>query len=67
MNTCYQIERKSAIPSPRLRILAPGSFAQLSQSLIKKGMPESQVKILNINQDRQYLSRLEVIHEFKLF
>ncbi len=66
LNTCYKIERTSAIPSPLLRILAPGSFAQLTQRLIAKGMPESQVKILNLNPNRQYLSGLKVIQEFQL-
>ncbi len=28
-------------------------------------MPQSQVKILNLNPDRQYLSGLEIIQEFK--
>lgn len=66
LNTCYEIERQSTIPPPHLRILAPGSFAKLAEKLIKQGMPESQLKILNLNQDRQYLSGLEVIQEVKL-
>lgn len=63
LNTCYQVERQSTVPAPILRILAPGSFAELSQRLVAKGMPESQVKILNLNPDRQYLQGLQIEQE----
>ena len=66
MNSCYEIERKGAIPPPRLRILAKNSFAQLTQRLIKQGMPESQVKILHITENRQYLTGLKIEQEFSL-
>lgn len=65
-NTHYQISRKDPIPPPRLRILAPGSFAILRQRQLEKGIPDSQLKFPHISEDRNFLSGLEIEQEVRL-
>ena len=65
-NNHYQIHRRDSIPSPRLRILAPGSFAILRQRQLQKGIPDSQLKFPHISEDRQFLSGLLVQEEVRL-
>ncbi len=57
-NNHYQFLRGSEVPPPQLRILAAGSFAQVRQRQIDRGMFDSQMKIPHISEDRQYLSGL---------
>jgi hypothetical protein len=66
-NTSYAVRRPSNfIPAPRLRILAPGSFAILRQRQLERGVPDSQLKFPHISEDRQFLAGLEVEQEVRL-
>ena len=65
-NTHYQISRKDTIPPPRLRILAPGSFALIRQRQLERGVPDSQLKFPHITEDRQFLAGLKVEREIEL-
>lgn len=64
-NASYAFKRPDLIPSPRLRILAPGSFAMLRQRQLKKGIPDSQLKFPHISEDRNFLVGLTVLQEFE--
>ncbi|HEY9710492.1 MAG TPA: GH3 auxin-responsive promoter family protein, partial [Oculatellaceae cyanobacterium] len=65
-NTHYKISRQDPIPPPRLRILAPGSFAILRQRQLQQGIPDSQLKFPHISEDRQFLAGLTVEQEIRL-
>ncbi len=66
-NISYQDKRQTRrVPSPRLRILAPGSFAQIRQRLLQKGIPASQLKFPHISENRQFLAGLTVQQEIRL-
>jgi len=65
-NISYAIKRPDPIPSPRLRVLAPGSFAIVRQRQLLKGIPDSQLKFPHISDDRNFLSGLEIKREIKL-
>lgn len=65
-NTHYEISRRDPIPPPRLRILAPGSFAILRQRQLEKGIPDSQLKFPHISEDREFLAGLLVEEEVSL-
>jgi len=65
-NTHYEISRKDPIPPPRLRILAPGSFAILRQRQIERGVPDSQLKFPHISEDRNFLAGLKIEQEVRL-
>lgn len=65
-NTHYEISRRDPIPPPRLRILAPGSFAILRQRQLEKGIPDSQLKFPHISEDRHFLTGLLVQEEVNL-
>lgn len=65
-NTHYEISRHDPIPPPRLRILAPGSFAILRQQQLEKGIPDSQLKFPHISEDRQFLASLSIESEVSL-
>lgn len=66
VNGHYAVMRGDQVPAPRLRILAPGSFAIVRQRQLKQGMPDSQLKIPHISEDRQFLAGLEVQQEVRL-
>lgn len=66
VHASYAMRRPEPIPNPRLRILAPGSFAQLRQRIIDRGVLESQVKIPHLSDDRHYLDGLSVEREIVL-
>ncbi len=66
LNTSYQVKRPDIIPAPRLRILAPGSFAIVRQRQLQKGIPDSQLKFPHINEDRSFLAGLTVEQEIRL-
>jgi hypothetical protein len=66
VNTHYEISRRDPIPPPRLRILAPGSFAILRQRQLERGIPDSQLKFPHISEDRQFLVGLRVEQEVRL-
>ena len=61
----YALKRASQVPSPRLRILEPDSFSIVRQSLIDKGVPESQLKFRHISSDRTYLEGVTVQQEIR--
>ncbi len=66
-NVSYEDKRRNNIlPPPRLRILAPGSFAIVRQRLLQKGIPDSHLKIPHINEDRKFLAGLDIEQEVKL-
>lgn len=66
-NASYAQKRETNfIPPPRLRILAPGSFALLRQRQLQKGIPDSQLKFPHISADRSFLSGLRVEQEVRL-
>ncbi len=65
-HTSYAIKRPDAIPHPRLRVLAPGSFAIVRQRQLLKGIPDSQLKFPHISEDRNFLSGLQVIQEIRI-
>ncbi len=65
-NTFYALNRQNQIPSPRLRILAPGSFSMLRQRQLQKGIPDSQLKFPHVSEDRNFLAGLTVLQEFQL-
>lgn len=62
-NNPYATVRSSNVPSPKLRILASGSFEKIRQLYVQKGIPDSQLKIPHISEDRNFLTDLEVIQE----
>jgi hypothetical protein len=62
-NTSYALKRPDLIPSPRLRILAPGSFATLRQRQLQKGIPDSQLKFPHVSEDRSFLAGLTVLQD----
>ncbi|WAL62337.1 GH3 auxin-responsive promoter family protein [Thermocoleostomius sinensis] len=66
IHTSYAIKRPDQIPAPRLRILAPGSFAILRQRLLQRGIPESQLKFPHISNDRQFLAGLTIEQEVEV-
>jgi hypothetical protein len=65
-NVYYQSKRKDQVPPPRLRILAPGSFAKVRQRQVERGIPDSQLKFPHISEDRSFLAGLEVEQEVRL-
>ena len=66
VNLQYQLRRRDQIPPPRLRILAPGSFEQFRQRQLNQGIPDTQLKILHISENRQCLQGLTIEQEFSL-
>lgn len=65
-NRPYRTVRSSEVPPPRLRILAPGSFAIVRQRQLLRGTSDSQLKIPHINEDRQFLDGLTVLEEHNM-
>jgi len=68
IHTSYAVKRinNDQIPPPRLRILAPGSFAIVRQRQLDKGIPDSQLKFPHISEDRNFLAGLQVEREVQL-
>lgn len=65
-NIRYGIARQGQLPAPRLRLLAPGSFAIVRQRQLAKGMFDSQLKFPHISEDRQFLAGLTIEQEIEL-
>lgn len=65
-NNPYATVRKDQVPPPRLRFLAPGSFAIVRQRQLKRGTSDSQLKIPHLTEDRNFLQGLEVLQEFRM-
>jgi hypothetical protein len=66
INVYYKAKRRDQVPSPRLRILASGSFAIVRQRQLLKGIPDSQLKFPHISEDRNFLAGLRVEQEIRL-
>lgn len=66
IHTSYANKRPDQVPAPRLRILAPGSFATLRQRVMQRGITDSQLKLPHITEDRQFLAGLTVEQEVRL-
>ncbi len=65
-NQPYATVRSAQVPPPRLRILERGSFAIVRQRQIDRGTSASQLKLLHISEDRQFLQGLTVLEEVQL-
>jgi hypothetical protein len=65
-NDQYRIVRQDPVPPPRLRLLAPGSFAIVRQRQLSRGTSDSQLKIPHLSEDREFLRDLTVQHEVRL-
>ncbi|QDZ41284.1 GH3 auxin-responsive promoter family protein [Euhalothece natronophila Z-M001] len=65
-NPHYALKREGEVPPPRLRILAPGSFDIVRERLIDRGVPDSQMKLPHISEDRQLFKGLTVQQEITL-
>lgn len=65
-NDQYRIVRQDPVPEPRLRLLAPGSFATVRQRQLQRGTSDSQLKIPHLSEDREFLRGLEVLQEFQM-
>jgi len=61
VNQPYGTVRSSQVPPPCLRVLAPGSFVQVRQRQIQRGMFDSQLKIPHITEDREFLTEFPVV------
>lgn len=66
INVYYGAKRRDQVPAPRLRILAPGSFAIVRQRQLQTGIPDSQLKFPHISEDRNFLSGIIVEQEVRL-
>ncbi|MBW4521353.1 MAG: GH3 auxin-responsive promoter family protein [Scytolyngbya sp. HA4215-MV1] len=66
IHTSYEVKRRDQVPAPRLRLLAPGSFAILQQRQLQRGIPDSQLKFPHLSEDRQFLTGLRVEQEIRL-
>lgn len=66
VHTSYEVKRRDQVPPPRLRILAPGSFAQVRDRLIQRGATDTQLKFPNISEDRTLLAGLPIEQEVRL-
>ena len=62
----YAVKRRDQIPSPRLRILAPGSFESLRQRLMQRGVAEAQLKFPHVTENRNFLDNLTITQEIHL-
>ncbi|MEO1519235.1 MAG: GH3 auxin-responsive promoter family protein [Cyanobacteria bacterium J06633_2] len=56
----YRVKRPEQVPAPQLRILAPGSFAQLRQRLVNQGVSEVQIKFPLVTANRDFLSGFKI-------
>jgi acyl-CoA synthetase (AMP-forming)/AMP-acid ligase II len=65
-NHPYATVRNDQVPPPRLRVLAPGSFAIVRQRQLKRGTSDSQLKFPHISEDRTFLDELQVVQEVRL-
>ena len=65
-NNPYATVRVDQVPSPRLRLLAPGSFVTVRQRQLLRGTSDSQLKIPHLNEDRRFLDGLQILSEFRL-
>ncbi|MBW4464417.1 MAG: GH3 auxin-responsive promoter family protein [Pegethrix bostrychoides GSE-TBD4-15B] len=65
-NDQYRMVRQDAVPVPRLRLLAPGSFTIVKQRLLQRGTSDSQLKLPHLSEDREFLADVTVEQEIRL-
>jgi len=65
-NDQYRLVRQDAVPPPRLRLLAPGSFTVVKRRLLQRGTSESQLKLPHLSEDRNFLNGVTVEQEQRL-
>lgn len=65
-NDQYRIVRQDPVPPPRLRLLAPGSFATVRQRQLLRGTSDSQLKVPHLSEDREFLRDLTLLQEVRL-
>lgn len=65
VHASYEVKRRDQVPPPRLRILAPGSFAEVRRRMVNRGVAESQIKFPQISEDRSLLAGLTVAQEVR--
>lgn len=61
----YAVKRKDQVKPPILRILKSGSFQALHDTMIRKGVSETQIKLPKISNDRQLFETSTVIEEYQ--
>ncbi|MGK7891530.1 MAG: GH3 auxin-responsive promoter family protein, partial [Leptolyngbyaceae cyanobacterium] len=66
IHTSYAFKRADAVPPPRLRILAPGSFETLRQRLIQRGATAAQIKFPLVSENRELLADLVISQEVEM-
>jgi GH3 auxin-responsive promoter len=62
-NEPYGTVRQSQVPPPRLRVLRSGSFVEVRRRQVQRGMFDSQLKILHIQNDASLLADLPIDRE----
>ena len=62
-NEPYGTVRQSQVPPPRLRVLRSGSFVEVRRRQVERGMFDSQLKILHIQNDGSLLADLPIEQE----
>ena len=61
----YGVKRQDQVKAPILRILKPGTFQNLQDKMIRKGMSETQIKLPKISNDRQLFDESTVMAEYQ--
>ncbi|MEM8641743.1 MAG: GH3 auxin-responsive promoter family protein [Cyanobacteria bacterium P01_G01_bin.54] len=62
----YAQKRPEPIPDPRLRILAPGSYDQLRQRLLARGVLASQIKFPHLTSNRTYFAGIDILQDIAM-
>jgi hypothetical protein len=65
VHASYEVKRRDQVPPPRLRILAPGSFAEVRRRMVQRGVAEFQIKFPLVSEDRSLLAGLTVAQEVR--
>ncbi|MEO0407870.1 MAG: GH3 auxin-responsive promoter family protein, partial [Cyanobacteria bacterium P01_A01_bin.135] len=64
VHTSYLVKRNAQlVPPPHLRLLERGSFEQLRQRMIRRGIGEGQLKFPLVTEDRHWMAGLPVQQE----
>jgi GH3 auxin-responsive promoter len=66
LHQSYAMKRQDqVVPSPQLRILAPGSFATVQQRMVQRGATDFQLKFPHVTEDRTLLANLPILTEVR--